>query len=44
MPEWLATQLERDMNPSTPPWVTVRFYLGLAGLLISVAALILAVM
>ena len=34
--------IERESDPTVPPWTTVRFWLGLVGLAVSVVALVLA--
>jgi len=39
MGEWM----ERQTDPSTPPWRTVRFYMALAALALSIAAIVLTV-
>jgi hypothetical protein len=31
--------LDREMNPATPPWLTIRFWLTIVGLVISIVAL-----
>jgi hypothetical protein len=33
--------LEREVDPSTPPWLTVRFYVALATIACSITALVL---
>ncbi len=43
MPEWLTAQIERDSDPATPPWLTVRMWMAVMALIISVVALCLSV-
>jgi hypothetical protein len=38
MSEWMS----REANPATAPWCTVRFWLTILGLAISVIALVMA--
>ena len=38
MRDWIT----RELNPGTPPWLTVRFWLTLAAVAASITAVILA--
>jgi hypothetical protein len=37
--EWISAQIDRDSDPATPPWLTVRMWLAVIGLACSVTAL-----
>ncbi len=43
MREWLTAQIERDSDPATPPWLTVRMWLTVMALIISAVAICLNV-
>jgi hypothetical protein len=34
--------MAREMDPATPPWLTVRMWLTLLGLIMSIIALVMA--
>jgi hypothetical protein len=38
MSSWMA----RESDPATPPWLTVRFWLAVVALAVSVTALVMA--
>ncbi len=41
MIEWWRNQLDRDSDISTPPWLTIRFWLACASLICAGIVLIL---
>ena len=42
MREWLHEQLDRETDPSTPPWLTVRMWLTVIALACSITALVMS--